>query len=375
MASWETEIERIYTDPKKAGSFSGGEKLRIELAKKGFHVGLYKINQWLQQEESYSVFKQLKKKFKTNKVLVSKLNELWDVDLISMQSLSKENDGYSFILLTIDILSKFIHLVPLSNKTGKVTAEAFESIFVKGAVPLSIRSDSGGEFLSNRVSSVFKKYKINFYTALNLGKANVAERCFRTVKNKIFRYLEYNKTDRYIDVLQNLADSYNATVHSSIGIAPKDVNISNQNMISWVLYWPRYKKPHSNKKLKNKNKLPKFKFKIGASVRISTLKHVFSKESTSPNWTRELFKIKSRAIRDGIPVYKLAGFDNKEIIRGSFYQQEIQRVNVKDSQLWKIKTILKTRKVRGQKKQALVRWENYSSKYDSWINIDEVKDL
>lgn len=270
------------------------------------------------------------------------------------------------------VLSKFIYLVPLNNKSARDVSDAFESIFANGVYPRSVRSDRGREFLNVKVESVFKKYKINFYTAFNNPKANIAERAIRTIKNNFFRYLQHNKSDRYIDNLQNFADSYNSTEHSSIGIPPKDVNTTNENMISWILYWP---KQSQVRKYENKNKLSKFKFKIGSYVRISTLKPAFSKESTTPNWSREVFKIKSRMIRDGIPIYMVSDFNSLEIIRGRFYQQELQKVIVKDSQLWNIDKILKTRKLKSKKKQVLVRWENYGPENDSWIDIDEVKEL
>lgn len=375
MEKWEKQLETIYTTPANPASFSGPVKLQDELRKKGFHIGIHRINRWLQKQDSYALFKQTNRKFKTNRVLVSKMDELWETDLISLQSLAKDNDGYNFILLTIDVLSKYIFLRPLKNKSGKIVAEAFETIFVNDKIPTNIRSDAGGEYTGARVREVFKKYKINFYTALNFGKAVVAERAIKTIRNKIFRYLEHNKSDRYIDQLQLFADSYNSTIHSSIGVAPNDVNIKNESMINWILFWPRHpklKKMQKNK-TKNKKKGSKFRFQVGWTVRIAGVKKVFSKESTSANWTREIFKIKSRKLRNDIPIYTLTGLDSEEAIRGSFYQSELQRAEVDPNKLWNIQKILKTRKISRTKKQALVRWEHYGPAYDSWVNIDDMK--
>ena len=43
-----------------------------------------------------------------------------------MQSLSKKNTGNTFILIVIDIFSRFVYAEPLKNKTAPVVASAME---------------------------------------------------------------------------------------------------------------------------------------------------------------------------------------------------------------------------------------------------------
>jgi hypothetical protein len=54
-----------------------------------------------------------------------------------------------------------------------------------------------------------------------------------------------------------------------------------------------------------------------------------------------------------------------ESIKGKFYEQEIQRVEKRYDDLFKIEKILKTRK-RGNRVEYYVKWNGYPEKFNSW---------
>ena len=62
----------------------------------------------------------------------------------------------------------------------------------------------------------------------NEKKANYAEWVIQTVKKKNYKYLYHHKTERYIDVLQELVEGYNEGYHSGIKRAPSTVNKENE---------------------------------------------------------------------------------------------------------------------------------------------------
>jgi hypothetical protein len=65
------------------------------------------------------------------------------------------------------------------------------------------------------------------------------------------------------------------------------------------------------------------------------------------------FIIRHHFLREGIPVYQIKDFEDGNI-DGTFYQQELQKVNEDEDKAWKMEKILKRRKRRGVE-QALVR--------------------
>ena len=70
----------------------------------------------------------------------------------------------------------------------------------------------------------------------------------------MWRYFTAKRTRRYIDVLQDLVDSYNQSKHRSIQKKPINVTQKNEREVWHTLYGePEKKDP------------PKYKFEIGGS--------------------------------------------------------------------------------------------------------------
>ena len=58
------------------------------------------------------------KKFNKTKVYSQFKDNIWGVDLVDMQSLSKKNKGIKYVLCAIDLFSKYAFVVPLKDKKG-----------------------------------------------------------------------------------------------------------------------------------------------------------------------------------------------------------------------------------------------------------------
>ena len=59
---------------------------------------------------------------------MSSIDEIWAADLIDMHAFLKDNNGIKYLLTVIDILSKFVWIIPLKRKTGQEIASAFSRI-------------------------------------------------------------------------------------------------------------------------------------------------------------------------------------------------------------------------------------------------------
>ena len=186
------------------------------------------------------------------------------------------------------------------------------------------------------------------YTSENEDiNAAVVERFNRTLKNKMWRYFTYAKTQKYTDVLDDLVHSYNHTYHRSIGMAPSQVTVANSQEIVEKLY-----------PLKRK---PIYKFEVGDKVRMSRGKHVFRKGYVQ-GWTDEIFTVSTRHPTDPA-TFGLKDYDGEDI-KGKFYEQELQKVTKQDDDVYDIEEVVKTRK-RGGKVEYYVKWKGYPSKFNS----------
>ena len=82
-------------------------------------------------------------------------------------------------------------------------------------------------------------------------------------------------------------------------------------------------------------------------------------------WSQEIFEIASRLPTTPV-TYELRDLSG-ELIKGRFYEPEIQKVLKSDDENFDVDRILKTRK-RGGKIEYLVSWKGYPDKFNSWVN-------
>ena len=64
---------------------------------------------------------------------------------------------------------------------------------------------------------------IEMYSTYNGEKSVVAERFIRSLKNKIFKHMTAISKNVYFDVLDDIVNKYNNTVHRTIKMKPIDV--------------------------------------------------------------------------------------------------------------------------------------------------------
>jgi len=164
-----------------------------------------------------------------------------------------------------------------------------------------------------------------------------------------------NNTDRYVDVLQDLAHSYNSAYHSTIKTAPILVDIHNEAEILRRLYGTHQRREKTN-------------YYKNDAVRLSQLAGPFEK-SYRKGWTDEIFII-SDVIPTSPPTYMVQDLRGETIV-GKFYSEELQKIKNKRRVLredeYEIEKIIATRKRKG-KTQYLVRWKGYDQQHDSWVD-------
>ena len=229
-------------------------------------------------QDTYTLHKPARRNFKRNRVIVGGIDEQWQMDLADMQSLKDYNDGYRYLLVCIDVFSKYAWIVPIKSKTGPALVEAFKVILSSSRKPHKIMTDQGTEFFNKSFQTLLKNEGIELFNMFNETKASIVERVIRTFKTKMWRYFSAKKTMRYLDMLPDLVYSYNHSEHRSIGRQPALVNSENEDEVFHALY---------HNVLDNVQPV-KYKFKIGDQVRISKIQRKFEK-GYLPNYSKEIF--------------------------------------------------------------------------------------
>ena len=105
------------------------------------------------------------------------------------------------------------------------------------------------------------------------------------------------------------------------------MNKDNENVV-----WERLHGKESDKPIE-------FKFNVGDQVRISKMRQTFKKAYLA-SWMEEVFTI-TKHILHRPPVYKIADYEGEEL-EGTFYEQELQKVNKIDNDYYRVEKILKS---------------------------------
>ena len=134
-------------------------------------------------ELAEELHKPIRRKFKKRRVLVGGIDKIWTADLADMSALSKDNHGYTFLLLVIDTFSKYGWVIPLKDKKGQTVADALKTIFEERK-PEKLWTDKGKEFYNKDVKDL-----VEIYSTENEEKSSVVERWIRTIKEKMWNIL------------------------------------------------------------------------------------------------------------------------------------------------------------------------------------------
>lgn len=368
MKKWDSIIKQVYGTPGHAAAFSSAKSIQREIQKSyKISIPLVHIQTWLNANESYTLHKPARIHFERNPIIATHIDNQWQADLLFLPDLASFNKNYKIAILCIDVVSRYAWGELMYSKTGIATADAFEIILKRASPrkPEKLQTDKGKEFLNGSFQKLCKDYEIEFFTTNSDLKAAIAERLIRTIKTKIYQYLDNNNTNTYIDKFQEIIKSYNETYHSSIKMAPKDVTVETTAEVIKNLYGFLWDGP---------DKILKQDLEIGDFVRISKVRSSLFRKSYKGNWTEEVFKIKSIFYRHPQTMYELTDLNDKKI-EGTFYDSEIQKIPIDMSlKEWKIEKIIKSRTIKGQK-QHYVKWLGYSDDFNSWIKAEGIKKL
>jgi len=206
-------------------------------------LGKAKIRKWLETQETFGLHRQINRKFRRRKVIAPYINYQWNMDAAVLKSFTKDNDGYGYLLLAIDVFSHYMRTFPLKTTQVKETADALtlNRIFQGGNKPEKLRSDKGVKFRNKEVSRLLKEKGVEHFVTQNEQKSSYAEKAIKTIKSKISRYMTRHQTHRWIDVLDSITQSYNNSFHRSIKMAPRAVTKKDEPRLWKLQYGPRGK--------------------------------------------------------------------------------------------------------------------------------------
>ena len=154
-----------------------------------------------------------------------KTKEVLDQYAVDVLEVEPAKGNVKYLLVGVDIHSRFIHAVPIKNKQAETIAAALEQRILPSLhkVPKAIISDNGPEFRAQAFAQLLSRYSIDhLLTVPYLPQTNGRiERVNRTLLTMLATACAENDTT-WIEELPRVLILYNHSKHSETGIAPAE---------------------------------------------------------------------------------------------------------------------------------------------------------
>ena len=305
------------------------------------------------------------KVFPRRRIFSPHVDAIWAVDLLDIHKYQNVNKNYNFILVVIDIFSKYAWARPLKFKTGILTSRALEDVIITSKrSPSKIWVDRGRQFYNRYVTDVCQRYNIQLYSTYNEPKSAIAERFIRTLRKKIEHDFILTHSTVWYDILPQLIHEYNTTYHRSISMTPEDATKPENYQKAFDSLYNRPNRKSAKQLQKERTAV----FNVGDKVRISLHKRLFEKGSTA-NWSEEIFEVSDVLVTKRPVVYKLKDLADEEL-EGTFYKEQLQKT---DQNIYRVDQILqRRRKPDDGSQEVLVKWFGWPEKFNSWEPAENI---
>lgn len=152
----------------------------------------------------------------------------WQMDITHLDRpvIVKENKNYKYILVIIDIFSKYVYMFPLKEKSSENIAKWLMKIFLSGDIPMVLHSDNAQEFTSEIVNNVCIQFNViqkngSVYSPQTQGFVENKNKHIKNLLN--YYFIKYN-TYKYYDIIDRVCFTINNTKHSVTGHTPLQIH-------------------------------------------------------------------------------------------------------------------------------------------------------
>ena len=160
----------LYQDAKKPNSYGSIHRL-LQNAKNILPSINLNVIHFLKAQKAYTLHRVTNKFFLRRRVLAPKPGIIASCDLADISSLTRYNNGYKYILVFVDVFSRFAQTIPLKRKDANSVHNALYRIINSSHFNnlKRLNTDEGREFYNAKVKRLLS-LKVLCYTAYLPGK-------------------------------------------------------------------------------------------------------------------------------------------------------------------------------------------------------------
>lgn len=269
-------LSKIWYNPKFG--FSGPDKLHNVAIKFNPKITMNIIKQFIKDQEVAQLTNKKPLPHIYNTITASSIRDKYQLDIMVYDRFEFHN--YKYIICCIDVYSRYLMTIPLTNRRTQTLIDAVKVIFDKMGICNSIYCDN--EFNTIVFNKLFHALDIQpiFSDPNEVHKNSIVERVHYTIARILQRWRLASGRHDWYKILPDITTAYNNTYHKTIHARPIDVFIGkdyNRQLIRRIQY----------------------NIKLGDVVRIPIESNMFSK-GDKISFSKQLYIVTKI---DGIRIY------------------------------------------------------------------------
>jgi hypothetical protein len=293
-------FEKLYYAVRKPNGKTAKKKLM-------YSPTIRQVQAWLAKQTSAQDYKPVEKPKDTKPIIVSKVNDLVQMDYLVMTQDLRYN-GHKHVLNCIDVLSKRAHSRtirlgaghdPTAAQTLVLATDIFEEIKKReGAYPKRLQTDNGAHFLAEferafQTGGSLEQIRYTSGLRYRASSQSVVERFNKTLRD-MMRRMVISGQPNWPAALPQLLANYNSNKHSVLRMAPNEAKDDNLKEAKERIKKRAVAKNHNSLVLEEGDKVRLVNFKKQKSPQYKD----------EPNWWPEIYEI-YHVIRPKDPTHPL----------------------------------------------------------------------
>lgn len=164
-----SRLLELWQDPKVG--LTGIARFRRKLDDLGIKVSTQELNRLLESRPEHALFQtrtglQQRQAKLGNEIIEQAPGSGIQVDLMDMSMLATRNKHFAWILVAVDVFSRYAWAIPVKRKTQSMMKEAMKTLLKQmKSNHRRVTSDAGAEFCSREVENLFRDHNLEHFTA------------------------------------------------------------------------------------------------------------------------------------------------------------------------------------------------------------------
>ena len=288
------QLAGFYYNPKSG--YQSVSKIKTKLP----HISSIDINKFLQQQKTFQLNKEVKKPSRYNTINASFPAQNFQIDIMIYDRF--ETNHYKYILVCIDVYSRYLQCRPLTNRKFPNIMKNLQNIFEQMGIPGAINCDNEFNTYSFNEYATENNIKLYFSEPNDLNKNAIVERVNRTIAQMLQKWRTGTNQRAWYKILPDIVENYNNTCHRTIKATPNDVFYGkDKNHQDIVILEP--------------------KLKVGDRVRVMFQKKAFMKGDRQ-RFSKEVYEIIERIGHR----FRLQNIDSQVKPRELLKEYELQKI-------------------------------------------------